>query len=1297
MIRSLREVPGFVSDAFVHVSIPYQPENLVLGNFTLLPWVRDGISAVAGPAADGRVRARVAVRLAVQAGTESIDVPQTLDLYGPGDVLGLDASQIVRRHPAPNAEVAEANLLAHVEFDRPELPWLFSPFAVASDRLAPWLALVVVRASTVSVRSGREGRPPVVTTVLGELQSLDDSWAWAHAQLIGRPEDGAIGDRLGTAHGPANLSRILCPRRLDGEEDWVACLVPATDVGRRAALGFTGGGLGPAWTRVADESDKAVPIELPVFDRWAFHTGPAGDFESLAERLVPIAAPYAVGRRVIDMSRPLGARDALEPADVGRRQVIRGPLVSPLTDRPPDVPPDDVTWANEKTTWLVERLDAADKQAHKPGGLPQDQRPILGPEIYGRYHAARQRVEGELQHPDDSWFGQLNLRPVNRVVAGLGTRVVQMDQEPLMQSAWAQIGQIEEANQWIRFAQLGRFVAEPMHRSLARLPDGDLLHISRRVQSRIGLPDGLTVAGAIDRSATPGIAVSGAFRRATRTRGPLARFATTAERRGQIAALVVRRDGPRDFARPYRDLDGVTRLTEAAIRAVDPVLIAQTFELGPVDADTAFQHLMQQAPKLAGPAAPDRLTAAAIEAMTLEPSFNLAEIATRRVLAALPSDLDVSSGVAPAVAVSHLGLLQGLKGVTTAATPEVATSIAALSTSLSSVAGLSAATAAATQAVAARQAELEAATANRIAVETGASSGLAVELARTAEARAGAAVRVATQAVAEDQVVMVSAAAFVEAVNSMPATEVITTFAGNPFLGRFAGSPVFAGSTPVVVAPEHDVPAHLTTIMTTVAPTMVVPSSTVAGSVTLHLGGLAGPVHFGGPDLTVLGGLAGPGALGGVGPLIAGGLVAHPIDVDAAIGPVLLGGADGPHVVVVNPAGGAADGSGAAAEPAVVPVVALSPAAARLSAVMASAAAVTPIAVKAGLATVIGGLVQTSWPKTPVRPPLRVVTADLLGALEPRLTVTARIEGRFSTRPAWLPSDWFHDGLLQPIMAAPTFTRAMYEALDAYEREWLIPGLGDIPATDIVTALVTNATFIEAFLIGLSHEMGRELLWRGYPTDQRGTYFRRFFDPATDELSVDGEPGFIHRFTPTQLRTHLLATLDGRLVFLIRGELIRRYPDVVVSMVRQASTDNQGKPVFSDTPARPLFLAAMTPNITLAGFDLTKEQVLAASDPGDGHPWWLIIAEHPTAPRFGLDLADGPPAATPTRAELAWGELPERVGALDGAAGTTVLDGTTAMQWGIDAATNAHLLLQDPIRAAFRADELLQTMDEGPG
>ena len=59
--------------------------------------------------------------------------------------------------------------------------------------------------------------------------------------------------------------------------------------------------------------------------------------------------------------------------------------------------------------------------------------PVVGPPIYGRYYAGRNQV-GAAQPP--TWLDELNLDPRERVVAALGTRVIQEHQEDLMAEAW---------------------------------------------------------------------------------------------------------------------------------------------------------------------------------------------------------------------------------------------------------------------------------------------------------------------------------------------------------------------------------------------------------------------------------------------------------------------------------------------------------------------------------------------------------------------------------------------------------------------------------------------------------------------------------------------------------------------------------------------------------------------------------------------------------------------------------------------------------------------------------------------
>ena len=90
--------------------------------------------------------------------------------------------------------------------------------------------------------------------------------------------------------------------------------------------------------------------------------------------------------------------------------------------------------------------------------------------------------------------------------------------------------------------------------------------------------------------------------------------------------------------------------------------------------------------------------------------------------------------------------------------------------------------------------------------------------------------------------------------------------------------------------------------------------------------------------------------------------------------------------------------------------------------------------------------------------------------------------------------------------------------------------------------------------------MARELLWREYPTDQRGTYFRRS-GPAQPELVAD-----LHEapWRTGELGGHIDPALDGQIVFLVRGDLVRRYPGVVAHACASASAGvaTHGIPLF---------------------------------------------------------------------------------------------------------------------------------------
>ena len=330
----------------------------------------------------------------------------------------------------------------------------------------------------------------------------------------------------------------------------------------------------------------------------------------------------------------------------------------------------------------------------------------------------------------------------------------------------------------------------------------------------------------------------------------------------------------------------------------------------------------------------------------------------------------------------------------------------------------------------------------------------------------------------------------------------------------------------------------------------------------------------------------------------------------------------------------------------------------QLAAFVERADRVTVTEMRADLAGLVAGTGALALASTPVRDTLAVTRADLVTRLDPARTVVAATSARLVAA-SRLPADWFADTLIRPIMAAPRFDRPMYQALDQYDREWLVPGLTTLKASELVTVLSTNDVFTESFLVGLSDEMGRELLWRSYPTDMRGTYFHRFWDPTADELSRP-----IHRFRGTGLGTHVTtdpADRSGRAVVMIRGELVRRYPDLTVMALRETGApDAEGRPRLPEAPTGPpdavrsLFHAPLPPDILMAGLDITVDRLRE-----DG--WWIVLAEHPQATRFRRSERD-----------LAGHEV--RFGSV--AAGAT-------------GATVAAARLENPTRIAFKAHDFL--------
>lgn len=414
-----------------------------------------------------------------------------LRMLGPEGVIGIDTRRILRVDPPPGIQDTEPNYMACVEFDAPELPWLFTPARADGDKLRPWLVLVALETAGHPLQSGRA--LPYVDVDTAALPSLGQSWQWAHVQRpAGRSEP--------------LTSRLLCPLRLRSNTDYTACVVPAFQGG--VVAGLTGG-----LTEAEPHGDAWWPgqgaVRLPVYYSWQFRTGAPGDFEQLATAIVPLSPEESalLAGRTVDITEPwLYDEPLASDGPPGARQTITVQGALQLVDTP----------VEEMETALD---DFADRVAVYIGRGRDD---VIAPPLYGGGPAVRDRTDDH----EYGWIEELNLDPETRIAASLGTGWVRDNQEWLMARAWDQIGAVREANRLRNRTAFCAEVSGSVHRrNVQTLTPDETLGFTAPVADRVRTDSGLPLKTEIAVSPAPNELVAPVLRRLLRRRGPLARHA----------------------------------------------------------------------------------------------------------------------------------------------------------------------------------------------------------------------------------------------------------------------------------------------------------------------------------------------------------------------------------------------------------------------------------------------------------------------------------------------------------------------------------------------------------------------------------------------------------------------------------------------------------------------------------------------------------------------------------------------------------------------------------------------------
>jgi hypothetical protein len=374
----------------------------------------------------------------------------------------------------------------------------------------------------------------------------------------------------------------------------------------------------------------------------------------------------------------------------------------------------------------------------------------------------------------------------------------------------------------------------------------------------------------------------------------------------------------------------------------------------------------------------------------------------------------------------------------------------------------------------------------------------------------------------------------------------------------------------------------------------------------------------------------------------------------------------------------------------------------------------------------------------PVALDLPLVTRSLVAAVDPQVTIPRRGLTLIAI-PPWIQALIGDD--FGEVMAYPRIDLPMYEPLKAISVELFLPNINLIPPNSI-TLIETNQKFIEAYMVGLNHEFATKLLWREYPADQRGSYFRQFWDVRSffNSENLDSDQlreklydiPELHRWPlPSKLGDHNNRASPGEVgeeaVLVIRGELLKKYPTAVIfaqkaqwatknglidvneprSLVHLSPAEEANPP--HDKVRTPLYEAKVDPDIYFFGFDLTVPEAKGDSGdhPNDSPGWFFVIKERPGEPRFGLELTrDG---ALEIFNELTWDDaLPGGTAGQFLAAtslGTVALkappkpdDEGKTPQYDDDVQVDgaaassarwAYLLYRAPVMIAIHADEML--------
>lgn len=494
-----------------------------LAKYSFYPWLRRGLSTKiigidnlgATPSiassSGAEKKSRAEINIGVQLYKDSFEetISRNIELFGPGDVIGINSNAIIKMEPKNWVTNFEPNYLPYIDFYDEDFPWRFSPAKSNDKKLRPWLFLIVLKEDEFTRVNTAGNILPVINIIdKTDLPLKDEIWAWAHVHLNDSKKNKADLEILLKENPDLGCSRILCPRKLEAKQSYHAFLIPTFETGRLAGLG--------RFDEIKDTDaqlsswDPSVPdSNFPVYYESYFSTGLTGDFESLARQLKPKDVDPSAGKRKIYLNEDSYPNALPNDSNANSTEVfwLEGALKTTTFSRMDFLALQLEDFRIKVSAFINSNSDL------------KNDIPIITPPIFGKWHI----LNTSLQPSANSWINELNLDPRNRTVAGFGCDVIRKRQDYYMKLAWEQLEKVNQANKLLMATVFASKVSNNIFsKHIEKQDEENFFSVTSPIHSQVKI-DNQSLLNTASKSSNAGVLSNSSFRKVSNSAGTILR------------------------------------------------------------------------------------------------------------------------------------------------------------------------------------------------------------------------------------------------------------------------------------------------------------------------------------------------------------------------------------------------------------------------------------------------------------------------------------------------------------------------------------------------------------------------------------------------------------------------------------------------------------------------------------------------------------------------------------------------------------------------------------------------------